>query len=111
MADLNAQAVIFTASGLLSAQKGPQGVGFPVAASGSTPRKWRIMGVKAVLMTGTGSFQIFDATSAQVAPSDEVFGGDKSETATNLGIYCRSGDIYVQITGAWKIYLYLDLNA
>lgn len=111
MADLNTQVVVVTSSGLLSAQKGPGGVGFPANdTTKNRPRVWRVVSIKAVKTTGSGSWSAFDATSAQVAPSDEICGGDITEHVHGLGVTCKSGDIYFQITGSWKLYVYLDLN-
>ena len=122
MADINNQPVLFDASGLLSAQVGPGGVGFDKLLSSlggltdepSQLKKIRIQGIR-VLGGGAGTAVIYDAAAADVRDTDSVWesafpatGG--SDSCTNLGINIKSGDIYVAITGAVKVYLYLDLN-
>lgn len=111
MAAVNTQPILFTASGLLSAQSGPNNVAFPKNPNGA-PKRWRIQGIKVVKM-GAGSVEIFDSATASPAPKDSVYYNfDASETVTNLGINCTSGDIYVNMptVGSSKVYLYIDLN-
>lgn len=105
--------MLFTASGLLSKQTGPNNVGFGLNPNGA-PKRWRIQGIKVIKMLGgTGSIEVFDSATTSPAPKDSVFYTyGSSESVTNLGINCTSGDIYVNIptVGSFKVYLYIDLN-
>lgn len=115
MAQVSTNPVKFIASGLLSVQKGPGGVGWaqnssPNADVPVSPKKYRIQGIKVLKIGASGSVEVFDDKSGNPAPADSVFASDITETVTNLGINCKSGDIYVRITGGYVAYLYLDQN-
>jgi hypothetical protein len=110
MPQLNNQPVLFTASGFLSAAQGPAGVNFPVNTGNNRARQYRISAVKTLQIGVAGAVQIYDDATNPPAPGNEIYESDKSETATNLAILCKAGDLYVKITGGYKVWLYLDMN-
>ncbi len=120
--ELNTQPFLFIASGLLSQATGPNGVGFakPPTTGGGQPdqppilRRIRLQNVRAVF-GGQGEVQIYDTAGTVPAPEDEIWssisnGANGVDDQGLTGLVCNSGDVYVKITGAAKVYLYVDKN-